>query len=157
MFRCVPGRAEEIQAHIRISGVQTGDLPSSEDCQLFCNWNQSCRNPGRRLDRSTELCMVTSPAWGLGEVVTSPHRMNLYMLRNFRVPQSAGNFLTSWGGPVSFNGRTLLHEVSLPATPFLTHNSNHTVTWYLTLWKLEFIRAAFNSSSYVTENTAPVH
>jgi hypothetical protein len=87
MFRCVPGRAEEIHAHIRISGVQTGDLPSSEDCQLFCNGNQSCRNPGRRLDRSTELCMVTSPAWGLGEAV--------YMLRNFRVPQNAGNFLTS--------------------------------------------------------------
>jgi hypothetical protein len=30
---------------------------------------------------------------------------------NFRVPQNAGNFLTSWG-PVGFEGKTLLHGVS---------------------------------------------
>jgi hypothetical protein len=76
------------------------------------------------------------PAWGLGEVLTTPHRKKINhvtkyckkprnhtdpsvrwralvnTVMNLRVPQNAGNFLSSLGR-FSFSGRTLLYGVQL--------------------------------------------
>jgi hypothetical protein len=73
--------------------------------------------PRHRIENNTKMDLGEE-GWGLDwiDVVQDRNRWRAVVnaVMNLRVPQNAGNFLSSLG-PVSFSGRTLLHGVNYGA------------------------------------------